>query len=139
MELTCTAHNVLKYLAHSFMLTCTSTMMSRSSTRDSYVTKRPLMTITYCRNQEVKNNEDSTFHAVVLPLDTRSVINQRLLEFELFVKPSSIFHQSCKKNCMADPTNSSHYCCCTTTGSRDRTYLDMTSCILSKQDTTAAY
>ena len=25
-------------------------MMSRSSARDSYVAKRPLMTITYCRN-----------------------------------------------------------------------------------------
>ena len=31
------------------MLTCTSTMMSRSSARDFYVVKRPLMTITYCR------------------------------------------------------------------------------------------
>ena len=51
MELTCTVHNVLKYLAHSFMLTCTSTMMSRSSARNSYAAKRPLMTITYCRSQ----------------------------------------------------------------------------------------
>ena len=49
MELTCTVHNVPKHLAHSFVLTCTSTMMSRSSTRDFYVVKRPLMTITYCR------------------------------------------------------------------------------------------
>ena len=31
------------------MLMHTSTMMSRSSTRNSYVAKRPLMTITYCR------------------------------------------------------------------------------------------
>ena len=34
------------------MLTCTSTMMSGSSTRDSYVVKRPLMTITYCRKYD---------------------------------------------------------------------------------------
>ena len=32
-------------LAHSFMLTCTSTMMSGSSTRDSHAVKHPLMTI----------------------------------------------------------------------------------------------
>ena len=39
------------------MLICTSTMMSRSSTRNSYVAKRPLMTITYCRTSP----KDSAF------------------------------------------------------------------------------
>ena len=43
-------HNILKYLAHSFMLMSNLTMMSRSSTSNSYAAKRPLMTITHCRS-----------------------------------------------------------------------------------------
>ena len=50
-------HNVLKYLAHSFMLINTSTMMSGSSTRDSYVVKPPLMTITYCRSGDHQSQQ----------------------------------------------------------------------------------
>ena len=42
--------NILKCLAHSFMLMSNRTMMSRSSARDSYIAKRPLLTITYCRS-----------------------------------------------------------------------------------------
>ena len=35
-------------------------MMSRSSTRNSYVAKRPLMTITHCRNLMSSNPLDCT-------------------------------------------------------------------------------
>ena len=44
-----TAHNVPKHLAHSFVLMSNLTMTSRSSASNSYVAKRPLLTITYCR------------------------------------------------------------------------------------------
>ena len=50
-------HNVPKCSAHSFVLTCTSTMMSRSSARNSYVAKRPLMTITCCRKMDPEENK----------------------------------------------------------------------------------
>ena len=82
-ELTCTVHNVLKYLAHSFMLICTSTMMSGSSTRDSYVVKRPIMTITYCRNSTRASAE-----SLQQSVQNELTIHNNSLEFLWFVRSS---------------------------------------------------
>ena len=66
------------------MLICTSAMMSRSSTRNSYAAKRPLMTITYCRRLWA---QERTYHIRMQPAEL-DLLKSHIVAFRLFL-PSS--------------------------------------------------